>query len=90
MWIDRDDIEGELLDPSKRVPRPLVSWEHFEWFVQYQVREELYSRIAKRVGRDVRAVMFGCKEVARRVDLPLRPTRRGRPRSSEPAVSHFS
>lgn len=80
-WSERDDLEGEQVPRrSRRAPRPLKNPAHFTWLVKFQVLEQSYSRIARDAGVHVQTVREACRGLAALMKLPLRKTRRGRPR----------
>ena len=73
---DRVLAAAELDPPALTHKSPEI----FEWLARYQCNEEGWSEIAAHVGAFPPGVMQACQSLAAFINLPLRKTRRGRPR----------
>ena len=98
-WCPPTDGKGALLETAAPVRRtrtpasiardaPLINRRAFSWLAEFQ-RGRPYLTIAYRDGTSAGNVRRDCIKLARLIDLPLRPTRRGknpkkiRPRPTE-------
>jgi hypothetical protein len=86
-FLDRAAHAWELvvndLQMAGFAPAPLVSREHVEWLVAYQVQQQSYDAIARAVRRTRQTVHDAIHNVATLLELPLRPASLGgRPRST--------
>lgn len=67
--------------PSKQ-PNTSIT-QHCEWLARYQVAGESFSAIADDVGMSRQSVTQAIKKVAELIELPLKPSKAGRPKSKD-------
>jgi hypothetical protein len=71
--------QGIALVPVKRVPD-----HHFRWYIRFQVLGQEKSEVARAECASVGAVSLALDDVAELAGVPLRESKRGRPRKKRP------